>query len=532
MRRAGIRLRALTAAAALAALAAGIAAGAGDDDDAAARVLASDLPLDPARVPRFEDVTREAGIALPHQPAGCNANVAGAAWADVEGDGDPDLYLPQGLGPSRLWIDQGGGRYVERARAAGVADVPLATGASFADYDNDGDPDLYVTSRGENRLYENAGDGGFLDVTRIAGVGDRGAGTSAAWGDYDGDGRLDLYVANGDNCTAPRAAPDRLYRNAGDGRFEDVTSLLRRGGATTEGVGLQVAWIDYDADGDQDLYLANDHLDFRGNELWRNDGPGQEGWRFTPVGQAAGADLEVSSMGIGVGDLSGDGRPDLVVSDEGPPWVLAAAGGDFRRARLPGPASRREPITWGVAVEDFDNDGHEDVLAAAGPMGARRAPQRDRLYLADGRGGFREVGRRAGVADAGWGRAVATADVNGDGLLDAAIARLGQPPLLLVNRGAPAGRRNGWLELRLRGTRSPADACGARVRVRVGGRTLMRWLACGSEGFASSSQRLVHFGLGRASRYEAIEIAWPSGTVQRLEAGRANRRLTVTEPRR
>lgn len=275
--------------------------------------------------------------------------------------------------------------------------------------------------------------------------------------------------------------------------------------------------MDPDGDLDLDLYLANDHLGFRPNVFFRNERGGE---RFVAVPSQA-----VSSMGVGLGDITGDGRIDIAVSDMGPPWVLPAGSG---RARLPGPGG----ATWGVAVEDFDNDGDEDVLAAGGALGMRAQSVRDRLWLADGRGGFRESGAVAGVTDPGRRRGVATADVDGDGLLDVLVGRLGQPPLLLRNRGAPANPEHGWLRLRLRGTRSPADACGARVRVRSRSRTLVRWVECGSEGFGSSSERVVHVGLGASRRYEAIEILWPSGLRQRLGAGRGQRLVDVVEPGR
>ena len=515
---------------ALAAVGGGMVVGAEGRDSGTVTRLEAPAPPRPATVPHFVDVTGRAGISRRQRSAGCGGNVAGAAWGDVDGDRDPDLFLPAGSGRSRLWMNGGDGRFQNRAGRAGVADVPLATGASFADYDNDGDQDLYIVSQARNRLFENDGRGRFLDVGAYAGVDDAGPGTSAAWGDYDGDGRLDLYVVNGDNCRAPRPAPDRLYRNVGDGRFVDRTEALAGGPAATEGVGLQAAWIDYDRDGDLDLYLANDELGFRANVLWRNDGSSPGAPRFKDVSDRSGAGLAVSSMGIGIGDLDGDGRTDLAVSDEGTPWALLARGATFERARLPF-VSGPEPITWGLAVADLNGDGSEDLVAAAGALGLRHAPQPDLLYLGDGRGGFTEVGGAAGAADPGRGRGVALADYDRDGRLDVLVARLDQPPLLLRNRGPRGGDRSHWLELALTGTLSSADACGARLGVTVGSETVTREVDCGSEGLGSASDRVVHFGLGLAARYRRIAIRWPSGTVQRLPGGRSDRLLEVTEPR-
>ena len=441
-------------------------------------------------------------------------------------DGLLDLFLPQYGGPSRLWVARGRpDRFRLEAAGRGIADAGFATGAVFADYDNDGDQDLYVVRHGLNSLYENDGRGHFRDIARLVGVADPGRGSSAAFADFDRDGRLDLYVANGDNCGRPVAAPDRLYRNRG-GRFEDVTRDLH-GSDAGEGIGLQAAWLDYDRDGDPDLYLANDHLGFRGNELWRNDGGSKGRWRFTAVGASSGADLRLSSMGLAIGDLDRDGRTDLAVSDEGPPQALLNGGRGFERASIGLPGS--VPL-WGLVAADFDNDGREDVFAAAGALGLRAGRHRDRLYLAAD-DGFAEVGERAGLADPGRGRGVAAADFDRDGRLDLLVARLGQAPLLYRNLGTR--KRRHWLELRLVGSRSARDACGARVSLELPrGRPLARVVDCGSQGLGSSGERIVHFGLGRARRYRELAVAWPSGTRDSYGAGPTDRILTLPERRR
>lgn len=493
-----------------------------------APALTSRRPAPPGSVPRFASAALPPGA---QRTNGCAGNAAGAAWADIDGDGVLDLYLPEPAGPGRLWIGASGGRFAARSlKTAGIPALP-ANAASFADFDGDGRPDLYLAARGHDRLLRNVG-GRFRDVTRMAGTVDPGPGTSVAWVDIDRDGRLDLYVSDGDNCRTPRATPDRLYRNLGRGRFADVSRILARSGATTDGIGMQAVWADVDRDGDPDLYLANDHLGFRPNELWRNDGPRPAGQSFTPIGRRSGAAVAISSMGAASGDLDGDGRLDLVVSDMNrAPLVLLRRGAGFVRRRLPAPPGGRPTITWGVAAQDFNNDGAIDVLAAGGALGLDAEPQPDVLYLGDGHGDFTAPGPQTGVGDPGRGRAVATADVDHDGLLDALVTRLGQAPLLLMNRGPrlPPGRRH-WLELRLTGSGRARDPCGAVVRARHGRWHAVRVLSCGSDG-AASSEHLIHVGLGAVDRV-ALTISWPSGRRQRLAVHAVDRLLSVREPRR
>lgn len=494
----------------------------------AARSLARAAAVPDELLPRFRPAA--GGPHDPQRASSCAGNAAGAAWADIDGDGNVDVYLPDPSGPGQLWVAGAGGRFTKRSLTDAGIPAASANAASFADYDDDGRPDLYIAARGQDHLLHNLGSGRFEDVARSAGTLDPGPGTSAAWADYNGDGRLDVFVTDGDNCTKPRATPDHLFRNDGGGRFADVTARLGSGGATTDGIGLQGVWSDVDRDGDPDLYLANDDLGYRPNQLWRNDGAGPSGWRFTPIGDASGAAVAMSSMGAASGDVDGDGRPDLVISDMGrAPLVLLRRGRSFAARRFPSSPRSPRPITWGVVLADFDNDGNIDLLAAGGALGLDRQRQPDALYLGNGRGGFAVAGPASGIGDAGRGRGVAVADVNRDGLLDVLVTRLGQTPLLLVNHGPTQGPRGHWLELTLRGTRSPRDPCGAVVRASAGRWHAVRTLSCGSDG-AASAEHVVHFGLGSRRRVR-VTIRWPSGRRQSIAPARVDRLLAVTEPR-
>ena len=466
----------------------------------------------------FVDVADRWGIGRPHQAAKpCGFNAVGAAWGDVDSDRDLDLFLPQQRGPSLLWVRGGGARFSESAERAGLARPGAGTAASFADYDNDGDQDLYVGVRGRNRLYRNDGRGRFDDVTRRAGVGDRGPTNAVSWTDFDGDGQLDLYVANGDNCDDPVLAPDRLYRNRGDGTFDDVARLLPVG--VTQGITLAVAWFDYDQDGDSDLYLANDFLGFRGNTLLRNEG----GDGFTDIGKAIGADANLSSMGVAVGDVTRDGMPDLAISDIGREALFVGqAGGRFKEEAAQRGFGRSQTsegaasITWELSFADFDNDTDLDSYATAGPLGLDKEAQPDLFHVNDGRGSFQSFE----VDQPGSGRTVALADWNEDGRVDVLVAQLAGVPLMLENRSRKPGH---WITFRLEGTRSARDACGARVTVRAGGRHQSRELQCGH------GERIVRFGLGGSKQVDRVEVRWPAGGRQLLGPLRAGQLVEVRE---
>ncbi|HEX2293995.1 MAG TPA: CRTAC1 family protein [Actinomycetota bacterium] len=499
----------------------------------------------PVVAPAFEDVTDEAGLTTEHRAEiECDGYSAGAAWGDVEGDGDLDLFLPHQDGPAQLWINDAG-RFEEAAAERGVAgDGDDGIAAVFADYDNDSDQDLYVVNDGANRLYANDGAGHFADVGPAAGVAEAGPGSSASWGDYDADGHLDLFVVNWARCGRTSDYTyydDALFHNEGDGTFTNQTELLESTGSTT-GAGFQGAWLDYDRDGDVDLYLANDYGGPRpeGNYLWRNDGPSGDGWRFTNVSVASGTALHMNTMGIGVGDYDRDLDLDMALSNIEATALLRNRGdGTFRDVAAgagvgrPNQRVREKAITWGLAFADLNLDAWEDLYVVGGSLAQenRPEPQPNATFVSTGSRPvrFADLSAVAGAADDQVGRGLSLADYDRDGRVDLYVVNQGGRPILYRNV-TPRGPRH-WLEVDLVGTSSNRDGCGARLVATVGRTKLLRQVFCGSVGLGGGSDTVVHFGLGRARRVDSLRIVWPSGRVQTLRDVAADRLLEVEERR-
>lgn len=513
------------------------------------RVTASPVP-----VPIFRDITAAAGVSTTQPDTSCTAPTAGAAWADVESDGDLDLYVPRRAGASHLWINNGSGHFSDEAAERGVENGVVGAGAVFADYDNDGDQDLYVANWGPNRLFKNNGSGFFTDVAAAAGVASDSAAMSASWGDYDNDGLLDLYVSNYATC-APDANfddpavlksltyhADRLYHNEGDGAFSDQTALvehdpLRTDDGSTKGAGFQAAWFDYDGDTDVDLYLANDF--FLGNSsahnhLWRNDGLGASGWGLTDVSVSTGTAYAMNTMGIAIGDYDRDLDLDMALSDIESNKLLRNNGGaftnvaEFARVRRPFQRVAEPAITWGTAFYDLNLDGWEDLYFAAGYIHRLQSPRQPNQLFVNGRNGrFLDLSAPSLANDPSPSRGVAFADYDRDGRIDMYVANLGGPPRFYRNVTFSANRH--WLEVDTVGTVSNRDGCGAKLIATVNGQSLLRQVFCGSTSLSSGSDSTVHFGLGSATSVTQLEIMWPSGTRQVLQNLPVDRLISVTE---
>jgi hypothetical protein len=529
--------------------------------DPAALALPADSALAGGQaIPRFQNVAGDAGIMRSHHgdpSEGSPAVGTGAAWGDYDNDGWLDLYVTDYMGTSHLYRNNRDGTFTDVAGRAGVAHPPRhTTSATFVDYDNDGWLDLYVgVAYGPNVLYHNNRDGTFTDVTAHSGLGDSGRTLSTAWADYDGDGYLDVFVANypeeavtfdpnstpGENTQHVMRMPrpqDRLYHNNGDGTFSDVTPQL--GFVPTRGFGFSAVWFDFNRDGRPDLYVAYDFGQvIQPNTLWRNDGPGgPTGWRFAQVEQAAGVASKANCMGVASGDYDNDGWLDLAVSNIGPNFLYHnERGASFRELAAGAHVTYHNQVidnamdpsmTWGVDFADFNNDGWLDLYIVAGAMDYEHVPQPNLLFMNNYRGGFIDVSAASGTNDPGQGRSVAVGDYDGDGWLDMFVANYGQPPLLYRNVGG--GSRNGWVRLKLEGTQSNRDAVGARVTLFAGGmRPQTREVQIG-QGLGSCDDTALHFGLGRATRVDRVEIRWPSGQRQILRNLAPNRVVRVKEP--
>jgi hypothetical protein len=494
-------------------------------------------------IPTFSDTTAAAGLGGVTLPAlVCGTWTAGAAWGDVDSDSDLDLYLPTRHGPSYLWINAGNGTFTDQAAARGLA-ANGGLGAVFGDQDNDGDQDLFVTGQDLTRLYENDGTGHFTDITASSGINVTGLGSqTAALGDYDNDGHLDLYVTRHSDCVGGgmgNVVPDRLYRNEGNDTFTDQTHLL--GGPAADGRGFQAAFVDYDNDGDVDIYLANDNVQGVSgpNRLYRNDGPdGMGGWLFTDVSAATGANFSINAMGIGISDYDRDMDFDLAFSNIGAKVLARNDGAMFTNAA--GPAGITFPlleagvdrITWGLDFRDFNLDGWEDLYVAQGALTSKYAHLpyiTNELFINRGDGAFNNVGGATGaIGDHFISRGFGFADYNRDGRPDIYVVNQDGTPRLYKNTTSTSSH---WVEIILVGTQSNRDGCGAKVILTLpDGTQLLRGRFCGSTSLGSGHDPAVHFGLGAHTEITQIEIQWPSGQNQVIPAPATKQVHTITEP--
>ena len=507
-------------------------------------------------VTTFIDATTAAGAAFRHRrDARAMPLGGGTAVADYDNDGHQDIYVTNSAGPNALYRNNGDGTFSDVATSARVDDpTGVGHGACFADFDNDGDSDLFVANYGSSRLFRNNGNGTFSDFTTVAGVGDPDStfrSTGCAWGDYDRDGFLDLIVVRHldesdlavfrtrEFSTAVR--PLALYHNNRDGTFTNLAGLLgpaHRYPSKVKGAGFQPGFVDYDNDGDADIYVVND---FGGeiypNVLWRNEGAGPNGtWFFTDVSATSGANVALFGMCQGSGDYDLNGFLDFYMTNIGDNQLLRSNGnGTFTNATAElgvgiGRVGSQLRVSWGCQFFDYDNDGDEDLYVVSGFLDSdpsiNPVLQPNVLFRNNGDGSFTNVGYRSGADDPGIGRGSAYADFNGDGCLDLYVVNLGQVAKLFQNR---CDSRNNWLIIRTVGTVSNRDGIGARVRVVAGGLVQIREVRSGSS-HMSGDMLPPHFGLGNATRAELVEIRWPSGQRQMLFNVGVNQTLTVTEP--
>jgi hypothetical protein len=525
----------------------------------------------------FEDVAARAGVQFILRNAASGdkhqieAMVSGVAVFDYNHDGWPDLYFVNGAGQpkleksdrtwyNRLYRNRGDGTFADMTEQAGVRGRGFETGVAAADYNNDGEPDLFLAGVNRNTLYRNRGDGTFEDVTEKAGLAHTGAepkpwSVSAGWFDYDGDGWLDLFVVNyvawspakDPPCTIgkirtychPRyyqGLPNQLYHNNGDGTFTDVSKSS--GIAAHLGKGMGLAFLDYDLDGRLDVFVANDTVP---NFLFHNEGGG----KFREVALTAGVAFNedgraLSSMGADARDIDNDGREDLWVTanaNETFPLFRNLGGGLMMDITYPSGIGRQiMPLTgWSNGIFDFNNDGRKDLFAACSAIddnteqfSDRKSRQPNRVLANLGNLHFADVSAGAGEAfqRAGANRGAAFGDFDRDGRVDAVVSRIGERAQVFRNV-SPV--RNHWLALQLRGRRSNRDGIGAMIHIVTASGAQWNRVTTAT-GYGSSSDRTVFFGIGKDAVVNRVEIHWPGGTLQTMRDVAADRYLTVEEP--
>ncbi len=517
--------------------------------------------------PTFTDVTEKAGIKFKHSIGDVEMNNIvqatgpGGLVFDYNNDGLMDIYFVNGRwhpdissnqgrklkGHLRnaLYRNNGDGTFTDVTEQAGVGGPDDAYGmaASCADYDNDGYLDLYVCNYGRNILYHNNGDGTFTDVTDKAGLASPGWSVAAPWFDYNGDGWLDVFVVHyldydkgafqrtgayykADNFPGPLSypgLPDHLYRNNRDGTFTDVTKEAGLWEPTGRGMGAVAC--DLNGDGFIDIYVSNDAMP---NNCWINDGKGHFQDKALEMGVAFGEGGQgVSSMGPFAADLDHSGLLALLIPDMGYKSLLVQSRpGLFKDVTVQSGISQMsgQYTSWGGLLVDFDNDGYADLFMANGNA-HHLFPEDATIARNDGKGRFIDVAAQSGefFRHKYVARGAACVDFDNDGNLDILVFCLNEGPHLLRNNG---GAHPNWLKVVPVRKDTGMVALGATVTVRANGMQMVHPVT-GVNGYLVSNDPRPHFGLGKATKADRVEIRWPDGKKQVLENVPANQILTV-----
>ena len=494
----------------------------------------------------------------------------GVALFDYDGDADLDLYfangaeLPEnrktaGRYSNRLFENDGKAGFTDVTSAAGLAGKRFDFGAAAADYDNDGDQDLFVAGLHGNTLYRNDGEGSFSDVTATSGIGSGDPefgdlwAVAGAWFDYDNDGLLDLFVVNylswgvgadpvcdtagpRDYCHPKHytGTPNRLYRNRGDGTFTDVSATAGIRDHVGKGMGAAIA--DFDGNGFLDVFVTNDKLP---NFLFSNGGDGQfEETAFEATIALPEHGQDVSGMGLDARDLDGDGLAEVVYAAlPGETFPLMRNMPDGYFVDITGPSGiaeqTRDMAGYSAIIADFDNDTLKDIFFSRGDVQVH--PIHQGVRIRQHNSVFRNIGERRYVAlteEAGFDsapprrhRGAAVGDLNGDGKLDLVVTALEDPAEIWINDSESTA---GWLAVELEGASSNRDGIGAVVRVETSQGVQFNH-ATTSVGYASSSGGPVHFGVGTASEVRSVVVEWPSGVSTTVRGVPPNQILHLRE---
>jgi enediyne biosynthesis protein E4 len=548
-------------------------------------VASSSRPADHPDFPvSFSDITEQAGLLTPVIYGGVEekryiieTNGCGVALADFDNDGWLDILVLSGTlleaeagnePMTRLYLNQRDGTFQDATSEAGLEAIGWASAVTVGDYDNDGWEDIFITYWGRNRLFRNEGDAKFRDVTEEAGLGrpETRWGSGCVFIDYDRDGHLDLFIANylvfdldsaqepgkGPNCLwkgiavncGPKGLPtdtNLLYRNRGDGTFEDVSESS--GVSLVTGRYPMTAVVtDYNQDGWPDIYVA---CDSTASILYQNNGDGT----FTDVAlEAAVAYNEdgqaQAGMGVAIGDYDGDGLLDIFkthFADDLPVLYRNMGDGYFEDVSRAAGFDHTRYVQWGTGLVDLDNDGRPDIVTVSGnvypeveehfPEYPHRNPRL--VYRNLGNGRFQDVSRQVGEAarQAFSSRGAAFGDIDNDGDIDVVIMNMNDRPQILRNdhiHHEGERRGNNWLKLKLVGTTSNRSAIGARVVVTAGETTMVQEISSQSSYYSHNDPRL-HFGLGPLTHADRVEIRWPSGGQQTLSRVPGNQILVVVE---
>jgi len=485
------------------------------------------LPSQAQESPAFVDVSAEAGVTHTYASDLLLWGGSGVAVIDFDGDGELDLIFPGGdEDPIQLFRGLGDWQWEDLTAAAALPNVGTGKAAIVADYDNDGDPDVLITSYDHPpSLLQNQG-GLFTDVASAAGITGPGTkATDAAWADVNEDGWLDLFIVR---YTLLESEGNRLYLSNGDGTFTDQTAafglietpVINIVGLPALSASLDVQAFDADNDGDLDFMIAND----RGygsnppSRFWVNDGEGH----FMEMGQALGLDIHANAMGLGILDLNRDGFFDIFLTNtiQGHFQMVHGCDGYHDQASAAGTVVARSG--WGVVPEDLNLDGWPDLYVAH-DVATAAGEHRNSVFINAGDGSFVDVGD-LGAPPARQSTGVAAGDFDGDGDPDLVVVNIDEPAQVLRNDLGDGH----WLQIALEGVQSNRDGIGARVEIDIPGATIHRQLASSSS-YLSSNQLRIFAGLGDAELADRVTIHWPSGTVQTLFAVSADQVIHVIE---